>query len=54
MALATYNDAMREYAANVGYECRDRAWILTDYDVWMPNPYYSGPAQPHPEDYQYE
>ena len=26
------------------------AWILTDQDVWVKNPYYRGPAVPHPED----
>ena len=26
------------------------AWILTDRDVWHRNPYYTGPAVPHPED----
>ena len=28
----------------------DRAWILTDRDVWHKNPYYAGPAVPHPEE----
>lgn len=27
-----------------------RAWVLTDRDVWHPNPFYVGPPQPHPED----
>lgn len=26
------------------------AWVLTDRDVWYPNPFYSGPPQRHPED----
>lgn len=49
---ATPGDAMREYARNVGHEDRhvESAWILTDYDVWVENPHYRGPAQPHPED----
>ena len=50
--LATYSDAMREYAMNVGAEQADRAWILTDYDVWVANPHYRGAPQPHPEDYE--
>ena len=29
----------------------NQAWILSDWDVWHRNPYYTGPAQPHPEDY---
>ena len=24
-------------------------WICTDYDVWVKNPHYHGPEQPHPE-----
>lgn len=57
--LATPDDAMREYAHNVGLD-RHRAgheakpWILTPFDVWMKNPFYTGPAVPHPEDYQDE
>jgi len=43
--------ADREYAENVGSDNRDRAWILSDRDVWYRNPYYTGPAVPHPEDY---
>ena len=51
--LATYDDAMREFAANVGGYDRNvnRQWILTEYDVWVRNPHYTGPAQRHPEDY---
>jgi len=50
--LANESDAMREYARNVGFEDHHvkRAWILTDFDVWVRNPYYSGPPQPHPEE----
>ena len=47
--LATPRDAMREFAAAVGGERPDQAWILTDYDVWIENPHYRGPAVPHPE-----
>lgn len=47
--LATPSDACREYAAAVGSEHPDRAWILTDYDTWEPNPYYVGPPRMHPE-----
>jgi len=48
--LATPRDAMREYADWVGAESPDVPWILTDYDVWVPNPHYHGPAVPHPEE----
>jgi hypothetical protein len=42
---------MQEYAANVGWYDRykNSAWILTDYDVWVPNPHYEGPTRCHPE-----
>ena len=42
--------ADRQYADTVGHEHPDCAWILSDRDVWYRNPYYTGPAQPHPED----
>ena len=48
--LATPADAMREFAYAVGPECADRAWLLTDYDVWVRNPAYTGPDVRHPED----
>lgn len=28
----------------------EHAWVLTYRDVWHPNPFYTGPRQPHPED----
>ena len=49
MTLATVPEAIREMAWNIGYEYPDRAWLLSDYDVWTPNPHYVGPPQPHPE-----
>ncbi len=33
-----------------GAENPQKAWVLTGFDVWEPNPYYNGPPQPHPED----
>jgi hypothetical protein len=50
--LATEQEADLEYAHNVGRDRRDLAWILSDRDVWYRNPFYQGPPQPHPEDYQ--
>ena len=41
-------------AAQIGSEDRDRAWILSDRDVWYANPYYNGPKVRHPEDDDYE
>lgn len=51
--LATPKEACREYAHNVGRDCPDVAWISTDWDSWEPNPFYRGPAVPHPEDAAY-
>ena len=48
--IATPVEAGREYATNVGAMHPQRAWILSDWDVWYRNPYYSGPPVPHPED----
>jgi hypothetical protein len=50
MPLATDTEACREYARNVGAERPERPWILTDYDTWERNPFYSGPPARHPED----
>lgn len=48
---ATIEDAVREYVYNVGRENKDRAWILSPFDSWHKNPFYTGPKVPHPEDY---
>jgi hypothetical protein len=40
---ATPMEAMREYARNVGADRPNFAWILTDYDVYVRNPYFTGP-----------
>ncbi|CAM2927767.1 MULTISPECIES: hypothetical protein [Acetobacteraceae] len=42
--------ADREYARNVGHDNPERAYILSDRDVWYRNPAYTGPELPHPED----
>jgi hypothetical protein len=49
--LATEAQADREYAHNAGMDNPERAWILSNRDAWYPNPFYSGPAVPHPESY---
>lgn len=48
---ATISDAVNEYTVNVGRECLDDQWILSPYDSWELNPFYSGPNQRHPEAY---
>jgi len=42
-------EAVREETYVCGAEHPDRPWILTDYDVWMVNPFYQGDPGPHPE-----
>lgn len=43
-------EADAHYAREVGRDNPQRAWILSDRDVWYRNPFYTGPAEPHPED----
>jgi hypothetical protein len=52
--LATPSEAISEYAANAGRMFPDRAWLLTDWDVWVANPFYQGPKVRHPEEDDYE
>lgn len=47
--LATDGEADREFAHNAGHDNPDCAWILSNRDVWYPNPFYRGEPQPHPE-----
>jgi len=47
--LATEGEADREYAHNVGRDHPEKAWILSDRDVWYANPFYRGPKVEHPE-----
>jgi len=48
--VATPSEAMKEYAFNFGMDNRERAWICTPFDTWERNPFYNGPAMPHPEE----
>ncbi|MGZ5078630.1 MAG: hypothetical protein ACXWHZ_03685 [Usitatibacter sp.] len=41
------------YAREIGAHQPERAWILSDRDVWYRNPAYRGPAVPHPESDDY-
>lgn len=49
MPYATNNDALNEFARNVGRECPHLAWLLHDSDVWVSNPFYTGEPVPYPE-----
>ena len=48
----SYHEMMadREEAWVLGQMDPDRAWVLTDRDVWHRNPFYQGPPVGHPED----
>ena len=48
--VATESEADREYVRNFGADNPNRAWILSDRDVWYANPFYAGPAIPHPDE----
>jgi hypothetical protein len=48
--VATEGEWDQAGAHQIGCLYPDRAWINSDRDVWYANPYYKGPAQPHPED----
>jgi len=37
-------------ALELGADNPQRAWVLTDRDVWYANPFYKGPPVRHPED----
>ena len=50
---ATIPEAISEWARNVGRDNQDRQWLLSDYDTWERNPFYTGPDQGHPEDDQW-
>lgn len=39
----------RAEAYQLGGDNPNRAWVLTDRDVWHKNPFYKGPPVPHPE-----
>lgn len=50
MAFSTNNQALAEFARNAGAMRPEAPWLLTDWDVWVKNPSYRGPAVRHPED----
>ena len=49
MPYATNNQALEEFARNVGRECQHLAWLLHDSDTWVANPFYTGEPVQHPE-----
>jgi hypothetical protein len=47
--LATGSESLREFAFNAGMDNPEQCWLLDSRDVWVRNPHYSGPDEPHPE-----
>jgi hypothetical protein len=52
--IATMQESVDEWRFNVGDDRANQAWLLHDFDVWVKNPFYVGPPQPHPEDEQFD
>jgi hypothetical protein len=48
--LATYGEAFKEYGRNAGAIQPNVEWILTPWDTWEKNPFYTGTPGRHPED----
>ncbi len=46
---STESEWDRADARQRGEENPEAAWVLSDRDVWHRNPFYRGPAVPHPE-----
>ena len=43
-------ESIEEQRQIFGAENPHKQWILSDWDTWERNPYYTGPDQGHPED----
>ena len=48
--IATGSESLAEFARNAGADNPQQCWLLDDRDVWVRNPHYTGPEEPHPED----
>lgn len=46
--------ALHQYAEAYGEERPDVEYILSPYDTWHRNPFYTGEPGPHPEDTPYD
>lgn len=49
MPLATIQDSVREYAQNAGMDNPTQEWILSPFDSWERNPFYTGVRHVDPE-----
>ena len=48
--IATGSESLAEFAHNAGMDHPDQCWLLDSRDVWVRNPFFNGPDEPHPED----
>lgn len=48
--VSTDAEVDREDARLIGERRPEQDWILSDRDVWYPNPYFKGVRGPHPEE----
>jgi hypothetical protein len=44
--------ALHQYAEAYGEERPDHEYILSPYDTWLKNPFFTGTAGPHPDDWE--
>lgn len=50
--MSYQQEAVREWARAEGQGRPDSEWLLSNYDTWEHNPYYTGKPGKHPEDDQ--
>ncbi len=51
MTVATFQEALYEWADNAGMDRPDEEYLLHPNDFWMKNPHYTGKPGRHPEDW---
>ena len=44
------SEALNQYAGAYGEEREEQEWILSPFDTWHKNPYYTGTPGRHPEE----
>ena len=50
----THRELVDDYTLSHGEFETERAWILSPYDTWEPNPFYKGRPQKSPDELEYE
>ena len=51
MVLATFQEALYEWADNAGMDRPNEEYLCHPNDIWMKNPHYTGKPGRHPEDW---